>query len=582
MKRSMSIIFILLAAIVLFPQQFQLEKILGFSDVSALSFENGYLIFGTGSGEIVIFKDGTYFKAFKIHGGRVNDVEFKDKFVVSASDDGTIGLTNIETGEIKFLKGHKKGVSSVAISGDRIFSASLDGTVRIWSLSDGKEIALQRFGPPVVRIATFGNKYVVGLANGLAVIKDLSNASFAVPLRAHPEGMKEIVFSNDGRFVATCGGNSVKVWNPQNGKLILQKDYVITINDIDFIDERRLVFVTDDYKAIILDVEKNEIVKSVNAHNNFALLVSSDNGVIVTYGMDGVVKVWNSEFELQYSLFGHKLAVNAIAVSSDRKTILSGGDDREIIVWDMDRGVPKRKIKALSSVRKIMVLEEEILACLDSNAVKVYNMNTGKLVKRVKVGTTSTMDVAVYDGKLAVGFYDGSVALFSYPSFEEIWRIDTGHEIVQTIDVNDRFLAYGVSYSDPKGKIGYVEVFDVETGEKLTTFKAHNGNVNVLQMVGDLLLTGGEDGKIVLWNLENKSKMREVSLKEPISSIYVHENLAFIGTWNGNLHVFDFPNLTPVVTSKVSDQKIGQLCIVEGELFVPCGDGKIRIFRIKE
>jgi WD40 repeat protein len=567
---------LVLATVLLFSQTFRLEKILGFSEVSAMTFENGYLVLGTGNGEIVVYRDGSYYRAFKVHENRVNSVVYSDGFVVSASDDKTVGITNIETGESHLLEGHMKGVSSVSVSNGKIFSASFDGTVRIWSFPDGKEISSQRFGPSVVQIAASGNRYVVGLANGLAVIRDLSNQSFSIPLKAHPERIKKIVFSENGQLIATCGGNTVKVWNASNGRLVLQYDHVITVNDVAFFDNDNLIFVTDDYKAVVLNIQKNEVVKSIDAHNNFVLFVSSDDGSIATYGMDKTVKVWNANLELQYSLYGHQLSVNAVALSNDGKFIVSGGDDREILVWNAEKGNVEHRIKALSGVRKLLTVENNIISCLDSNQLKIYNLD-GKLVKRIKVGTTSTMDIALQNDRMAIGFYDGSVALFRYPTFEEIWRKDTEHEMIQTIDMNNKFIAFGVSYSDPKDKIGYVEVLSADTGERVLLLEGHRGNVNAVKFAGDFLVSGGEDGKVILWSLDTGSKVREIYLNEPVSSLLIDEKELFVGTWNGNIKIFAFPDLTLKTSLKASDQKIGHFIKVGDQLVVPCGDGKIRI-----
>ncbi|KAF2960759.1 WD40 repeat domain-containing protein [Thermotoga sp. 38H-to] len=576
MKRSL-ILVLILVSIIIFSQTFKLEKVLGFSDVSSLTFKDGYLLFGTGNGEIVVYKDGVYYKAFKVHNNRVNEVTFENGFIVSASDDKTVGVTNLKTGETHLLKGHMKGVSSVAAAGNKILSASFDGTMRVWSFPDGKEISSQKLGPSVVQIAAHENRYVVGLANGLALIRDLSNPSFSILLKAHPEGIKKIVFSENGQLIATCGGNTVKVWNTSNGGLVLQYDHVITVNDVAFLDNDNLIFVADDYKAVVLNIQKNEMVKSIDAHNNFVLFVSSDDSNIATYGMDKVVKVWNANLELQYFLYGHQLSVNTVASSSNGKFIVSGSDDREILVWDAEKGIVEHRIKTLSSVRKLLIVENSIISCLDSNQLKIYNLENGKLVKRIKVGTTSTMDIALQNDRMSIGFYDGSVALFSYPSFEEIWRKDTEHEMVQTIDMNNKFVAFGVSYSDPKDKMGYVEVLSADTGERVLLLEGHRGNVNAVKFAGEFLVSGGEDGKVILWSLDTGSKVKEIYLNEPVSSLLADEKELFVGTWNGSIKIFAFPDLTLKTSLKVSDQKIGHFVKVDNQILVPCGDGKIRI-----
>jgi WD40 repeat protein len=147
--------------------------------------------------------------------------------------------------------------------------------------------------------------------------------------------------------------------------------------------------------------------------------------------------------------------------------------------------------------------------------------------------------------------------------------------------MNEKFVAFGVSYSDPKGKTGYVEVLSKETGEKVFSFDAHSGNVNAVKFAEDYLVSGGEDGKIVLWSLSTGSKVREISLGEAVSSLLFSEENLFVGTWNGNLYVFDFPELTLKTKLKVSDQKVGHFVKVGSQLLIPCGDGKIRIFEEK-
>jgi WD40 repeat protein len=56
---------------------------------------------------------------------------------VSGSDDNTIKLWNVETGqEIRTLKGHDNSVSSVNFSpdGKTLVSGSADNTIKLWNL----------------------------------------------------------------------------------------------------------------------------------------------------------------------------------------------------------------------------------------------------------------------------------------------------------------------------------------------------------------------------------------------------------------------------------------------------------------
>jgi WD40 repeat protein len=78
------------------------------------------------------------------HSDWVTSVAFSQdgKRVVSGSDDKTVQIWNVETGEQeKKMEGHSDYVRSVAFShdGKRVVSGSDDKTVKIWNVQTGEE-----------------------------------------------------------------------------------------------------------------------------------------------------------------------------------------------------------------------------------------------------------------------------------------------------------------------------------------------------------------------------------------------------------------------------------------------------------
>jgi WD40 repeat protein len=66
------------------------------------------------------------------------------KRVISGSDDNTVKVWNLETGEEQLtLSGHSDWVLAVAVTADgkRVISGSDDNTVKVWNLETGEEIA---------------------------------------------------------------------------------------------------------------------------------------------------------------------------------------------------------------------------------------------------------------------------------------------------------------------------------------------------------------------------------------------------------------------------------------------------------
>jgi hypothetical protein len=114
------------------------------------------------------------------HYSVVNSVNFSPdgKTLVSGSDDNTIKLWNVETGqEIRTLKGHDNSVYSVNFSpdGKTLVSGSWDNTIKLWNVETGQEIRT---------------------------------------LKGHDSPVRSVNFSPDGKtLVSGSWDNTIKLWN---------------------------------------------------------------------------------------------------------------------------------------------------------------------------------------------------------------------------------------------------------------------------------------------------------------------------------------------------------------------------------
>gem|GEM_PF-6962072 len=53
-----------------------------------------------------------------------------------------------------------------------------------------------------------------------------------------------------------------------------------------------------------------------------------------------------------------------------------------LLIRYLQFGRVTHRIKALASVRKLLIVENTIISCLDSNTIKMYSLENGKLIKR--------------------------------------------------------------------------------------------------------------------------------------------------------------------------------------------------------
>ncbi len=99
------------------------------------------------------------------------------KTIASASWDGTIGIWPVKGGAAHFLKGHTAGVNDLAFSadGETLYSASSDGTIRLWRLVDHSQQRLllrHGFGVNALALNTENGWLAYGAVDGVTRVID--------------------------------------------------------------------------------------------------------------------------------------------------------------------------------------------------------------------------------------------------------------------------------------------------------------------------------------------------------------------------------------------------------------------------
>jgi WD40 repeat protein len=81
------------------------------------------------------------------------------------------------------------------------------------------------------------------------------------------------------------------------------------------------------------------IAQPFKGHSGYVLSVaiSTDGKTIVSGGDDRTVRLWNQQGQpIAQPFKGHSGSVYSVAISTDGKTIVSGGDDRTVRLWDIN------------------------------------------------------------------------------------------------------------------------------------------------------------------------------------------------------------------------------------------------------
>ncbi|QDW23872.1 WD40 repeat domain-containing protein [Pedobacter sp. KBS0701] len=209
------------------------------------------------------------------------------------------------------INAHTKPIFDIQTvkSKNELLTTGEDGTVAVWSLNDFKEIYRFQVAYDTVRaiaIAPNENELAFGCKDHLIRIYNLADYSLKQSLEGHSLPVTSLAYHPTGKYLISGSRDAqLKVWNLPNYTLReTVPAHMFTVYDIAF-------------------------------HPTLPYFATSSQ--------DKSIKLWDAEnfklykiLSLEKAGIGHSHSINKIIWSRDGKYLISTGDDRQVIVWEME------------------------------------------------------------------------------------------------------------------------------------------------------------------------------------------------------------------------------------------------------
>lgn len=535
-------------------------------------------------------------------------------------------------------------VWSVGFSRDgrHIASAGEERSIRIWNPDTGREVMAIAAPHHVYAMAySPDGRFLASGGLGTAVtLWDAATGHERQSLRRRPMVVRSLAISPDSQTVAAGADDHVIFWDAESGKEIGTwplKGYIYALAFSH--DGKTLAAGGPDGCVRLWDVElKREEPSLVCAPGAVrALAFAPDRRLLAAGGADGTVRTWNLErSQPEATILGrHGSPVRTLQFSPSGKTLASGtdGEDRAILVWDMERGrlqgaMRPRHERAHEGVFSVSFAPDgkTLASGSPDGTIRVWDVATRLERSAVPPSwSVDALEVAADGRMLAVGSRQGPGRLWDVESGAEailevaggspsaalaprgergmfggqvgITFFDTQEKrptqtqpapglplLTAAYSPDGATLAIGSGDPHDRKKPGEIKLWDLAAGRAIRLTPGHDGSVESVAFGSPrsdggpvlTLATGGGDGVVILWDMARRTENRRLTKHTGRVRVvaFAPDGRLATGSDDGTLRLWDAARGTEFATA-LRARRGGFLCAAwspDGQRLAACDE----------
>jgi len=258
---------------------------------------------------------------------------------------------------------------------------------------------------------------------------------------------------------------------------------------------------------IACTINAQKLLKSIaKAHEGSinAVAINSDGKNVISGGSDKRTHLWDIKTGEKVKSFGsHADKITGLAYNSSYKTFITASSDMKIIVWGADDGKPKGIIKGITAPVTSVAINpiNENIACGTGTEIKIFDEKYRLLATLQGHGKTVNSIAFGPDGKMIVsGGADNTI---------RTWDASSG-QLLNTINADQKDVLSVCFSSDGKhlgsaGANGSVKMWSAQSGNLVAEFKDYKAAVRTVVFSPDAryIAAAGEGNNVIIWETEN-------------------------------------------------------------------------------
>jgi len=228
-------------------------------------------------------------------------------------------------------------------------------------------------------------------------------------------------------------------------------------------------------------------------------------------------------------LKGHVGQVWGVAVTPDRKKVISGSYDQTLRVWDLRSGMLIKTINGhTDKIFGVAAMPDgrSAVSCSADQTIKVWNLESGACIKTLKGHIKGVYCVAVTpDGQNIIsGSFDKTLRIWDLKTERCAAILDEHSDSIFCVAVTPDG-RYAISASGDKT----IRVWDLKTYLNILTLEGHSDSVDCIAVSPDgrYVISGSRDNTVRIWDLKS-AVFEEDSLQKSENSSTMRNKLEIL------------------------------------------------------